>query len=267
MTQNIVDTPVPSLVQQAAGQFMILENIPSNYFLPHASLLPKESIRFFYLDQNWINALIDGMYSIGRVSDLGLNQDKQYFKDLQNAAWQWVQNSRPESSGARSSDPITGFLLHSTVVQEYPSMQVHAYLGGDSTAPTDEVPLLRLDHLTNDTLIGLFSGEFKFLAISKPPEMLHFGFEQTGINPVNQYANPTLYLNLRSLTPPNQGTETGRCVGWGMDANRRISASQLANCLKVSVSTTEMTSAEFALEMVGGATSVVFINKMSGGHE
>jgi hypothetical protein len=256
--KNIV---VPDAVKTFAGKLQLLETLPANYLIPLKEMLPTESIRFFYIDQNWINSLMDGMYSIGRLSELDTTQDAAYYTAIQQAAWTWVQQSRPEAANALSTDPITGFILHSSVVKQYPSMQVHAYSGGTATAPTNEIPLLRLDHLSDDTIIGLFSGTFQFLAISKPPEMLHFGFEieTTPTNVVNQYTDPSVYVMLRSLVEP-VGTETGNCIGWGTDANGRVAISQLAEALQTATQATEFSSAQFALEMIHGADTVVFIN-------
>ena len=62
------DVPIPSAVIRRFSQFKLLEGIPFHYLVPHPGMLPEESIKFFYLDPNWVNALIDGAYSIGRYS-------------------------------------------------------------------------------------------------------------------------------------------------------------------------------------------------------
>jgi hypothetical protein len=257
----LAEIDVPQAVKTFVGKLQVLESVPSNYLVPLADMLPKESLRFFYLDQNWIECLIDGAFSVGRVSELDHSQDAAYLDALLQAAWEWVQESRPEAAGVSSSDPITGFVLRSRVVKHYASMQVHAYSGGTPMAPSGKVPLIRLDHLAEDVLLGLFSGQFKYLALSKPPEMLHFGFEVEPTGTVrNQYSNPTLYVYLRKPSDPSVGTETGDCVGWGTDDNRRVRVSQLAGALKTALAAHTFTSSEFALEMIHGADTVVFIN-------
>ena len=49
----------------------MLEGVPFNYLVPDERMLPPESIRFFHVDQDWIDALIDGAFSIGRATVSG----------------------------------------------------------------------------------------------------------------------------------------------------------------------------------------------------
>ena len=59
---------IPSDVRQWLARLRLLENVPFAYFVPDALLLPPESIRFFYLDRAWTDALILGALSVGTVS-------------------------------------------------------------------------------------------------------------------------------------------------------------------------------------------------------
>ena len=108
--------PIPDEVKAFMGRLRILESIPTNYLVPAPEMLPAESIRFFNVDKNWVNSLIDGAYSIGRVSELDREQDQAYLAAILHAAWNWVKESRPEASEACCKDPITGFILRSTLV-------------------------------------------------------------------------------------------------------------------------------------------------------
>lgn len=42
------------------------------------AMLPPESIRFFYLDNSWLDALIDGAFGIGRNLSDGDQNSGQY---------------------------------------------------------------------------------------------------------------------------------------------------------------------------------------------
>ena len=46
----------------------LLEQVPFCYLVPDSLLLPPESIRFFYVDRNWTDALIQGALSVGTVN-------------------------------------------------------------------------------------------------------------------------------------------------------------------------------------------------------
>ena len=41
---------------------------PFSYLVPDADLLPPESIRFFYLDRDWTDALVQGALSVGTIT-------------------------------------------------------------------------------------------------------------------------------------------------------------------------------------------------------
>ena len=53
------------------GSLAGLHGVPFSYLVPDERMLPPESIRFFHLDPNWIDALIDGAFSIGRAAASG----------------------------------------------------------------------------------------------------------------------------------------------------------------------------------------------------
>jgi hypothetical protein len=47
------------------ARLALLHGVPFRHLVPDERMLPVESVRFFYLDPNWIAALIDGALSIG----------------------------------------------------------------------------------------------------------------------------------------------------------------------------------------------------------
>ena len=57
---------VPEQISKWLGRLRLLKGVPFNYLVPDERMLPPESIRFFYLDINWIDSLLDGAFSIGR---------------------------------------------------------------------------------------------------------------------------------------------------------------------------------------------------------
>ena len=42
----------------------LLEAVPFQYLVPAEEMLPTETIRFFHIDRNWVDALIDGAMSV-----------------------------------------------------------------------------------------------------------------------------------------------------------------------------------------------------------
>ncbi|WP_344809261.1 hypothetical protein [Microlunatus ginsengisoli] len=102
--------PVPAAIVDWLGRLHTLLGVPFGYLLPDEEMLPPESIRFFRLDEAWIEALIDGAFSLGR--------------DLTAAAGAG-SGARPEALG---SGPLGGNeALH-------PSVAIDSVLIGPITA-------------------------------------------------------------------------------------------------------------------------------------
>ena len=62
------DNVVPRELRRFMARLRLLHGVPFNYLVPDAQLLPIETIRFFYIDRAWTDALVQGALSIGTVS-------------------------------------------------------------------------------------------------------------------------------------------------------------------------------------------------------
>jgi hypothetical protein len=62
----VIFSELPSDLVEYASYLQLLSEIPFPYLVADMSQLPVESIRFFYIDTNWVNALVSGAFSIGR---------------------------------------------------------------------------------------------------------------------------------------------------------------------------------------------------------
>ena len=115
------------------ARLVLLYPVPFHYLVPHQSLLPSESLRFFHLDDNWVDALVDGAFSIAvRTID---NKRKEYRAELQATLSRIVyqhrlrlQGKNPEwqPSETYMQIPKSGFLLRSRVVTGWPGVEVTA---------------------------------------------------------------------------------------------------------------------------------------------
>jgi hypothetical protein len=177
------------------GRLKLLYGCPINYLVPDEGMLPPESIRFFYLDDNWINALADGAFSIGR----NLTYTEQQTPDMaQDTATQPIANSGAQSASAISRakalgveskvsvsfQTVSGFLLRSSVIRDYPGLGVNPY--PEDGTPDHQDPkqikllnILRMERLgaDSDTLICLVEGDIFRVDIHEAPEALHYGLD------------------------------------------------------------------------------------------
>lgn len=164
----------------------LLYGVPFVNLVPDARMLPKESLRFFFVDPNYLEALIAGALSIGMQS----SRD-QVFQSLMHgsvsAASQraalLVRDKRmrraPQTANVQMKADVAqtgqaGFLLRSAVVADWPGLEVRAY---SDTGGTQQLKLARMDRLAPDLLLCLFPQTTARIEISEPKEGLAFGHE------------------------------------------------------------------------------------------
>jgi hypothetical protein len=130
----------------------LLEGVPFNYLVPDPRMLPKESIRFFHLDKLWVECLLDGAFSVGRVISSDLDRERT----------QHAQGDSPiriaqhaDSGKGLPEEIVTGVLIRSEVVAGWPDLQVdgYAFLDLGDARKEDETIQKIVNHLnTVETL-------------------------------------------------------------------------------------------------------------------
>ena len=149
-------------------------------------MLPPESIRFFYLDMNWVDSLIDGAFSIGRnltktENDHTNNLDTAVMPAMHQHVRESALSIRAEALGLPppivSLQVVSGFLLRSTIVNAYRGIGANVYpQRRDSPCSTSCVfePLGE----NSDTLLCLVDGDAYKVDIHEAPEHLHYGIDK-----------------------------------------------------------------------------------------
>ena len=180
----------------------VLEGVPFNYLVPDEHMLPPESIRFFHVDQNWIDALIDGAFSIGRttVSEQSLEATHApVARALARSTPRRRAVNRPLASSAAAPAPVSGFLLRSQAVAGWPNLRVKGYRDTGAAGPVTNT--VRIAHLSSDTMLCLFDGIVASMSLQEPPEQLHHGVEGP---------NGGYYTTLRSVTGGPEPVKAGQ---------------------------------------------------------
>jgi len=168
------------------ARLVMLYPVPFHYLVPHASLLPPESVRFFHLDDNWIDALVDGALSLA-AHVLPADQDISARKDLQKTLSKIVyqhrlrlQGKNPEAAPSENymEIPKSGFLLRSSIVTNWPGVEVTAIT---SVAPDQTFPkILRFEPVADGVLFCLARGSMDQLIFREALEGLTFGVSSRG---------------------------------------------------------------------------------------
>ncbi|HEY0405689.1 MAG TPA: hypothetical protein VGC89_08165 [Pyrinomonadaceae bacterium] len=268
---------MPQTIQDWLGKLCLLYGLPFNYLVPHESMLPEESIRFFFIDHNWLDSLVDGAFSIGTHS----SRDTKLLQGLVTAIREAADVAMPlvRSSLKAQAPPetvqigatMTGLLLRSALVSGWPGLEVKAYgQPGDATADKLALlPLLRMDRLATDVLLCIFSGLPERVEINEPLESLHFGIEPgvgTPLGKANGVIVPRSVGSDPSPAAPPAGTPLTTdenlwvAAVWRQQAGantRVLNVSALRDALNAGLSKLgaipsghQISPAEFAIQMV-----------------
>ena len=162
--------------------------MPFAYLVADAALLPPESIRFFYLDRAWTDALVQGALSVGTVTTAdraaarGAVPDRPRRGRRGGAACPAARRREPCRQGRAGT--VTGFLLRSRLVSGWPGLHVRAYrseLGQDDddidprVRPATRLKLLRLERLAPAVLLVAVRRRPAVVHVEEPRQGIQFG--------------------------------------------------------------------------------------------
>ena len=159
----------------------LLYPVPFSHLVPDPRLLPVESIRFFYVDPDWIDALQAGACSIAIHNSGDVAAFTALHPKLTEAVTQKTRQRsvrRYENAGANPV-PIrmSGMLIRSELVPSCPALVIAATLSGSP------VNLHRNDCPSKNVRLCLFDGIPDTVSLAEPYQGLLFGVEDNGIVP------------------------------------------------------------------------------------
>ncbi|HEX8741662.1 MAG TPA: hypothetical protein VF712_00875 [Thermoleophilaceae bacterium] len=175
---------LPDQIVEWLAQTALLEGVPFSNLVPDERMLPVESVRFFYLDPNWIDALIDGALSAGIQSSRDSLLHRLLRDPLHDAVDAAIVEVRdklravPPNENPPPPGSLAGFVLRSALVSGWPGLQVRAYSTADSAKPMKP---LRLERVAPGVMIGIYPDVPVRLELNEPSEGLVFGVEPEGV--------------------------------------------------------------------------------------
>ena len=237
----------------------LMDGVPFAYLVADTALLPEESIRWFYVDRRWTDALVQGALSVGTVNSDDRTQLTAEYPNIRESLDRAERNQRRRTGSMwldGPAGPVSGFILRSRAVSGWPALHVRAF--NVDPAQGDEAPfeegdpqrmrLLRLERLAPAVLLCLFDGIPTVVHVEEPRQGVQFGFdprEQDG--------------QLRPTLRPRNATTIEYLGGADIDVPFRAGASgvediqQLERRLKARPGTGAgdgLSSAEYALQLV-----------------
>ncbi len=215
----------PDILKFLAGLRM-LQGVPFNNLVPDTELLPNESIRFFFLDRAWTDALVQGALSVATANTVERAQLEQLYPTIEaeiDDAERRFRAPGGEPVMGGSAGQVSGFLMRSAAVAGWPGMHVRAYR--TEPAANDEqvlpethasrIKLLRLERLAPAVLLALFDGIPSVVHIEEPRQGLQFGTR------LSQSGNGQF-----SATVPARNVRSGKYVnaaGVELQGNQNVS--------------------------------------------
>jgi hypothetical protein len=254
----------------------LLIGVPFETLVPHASMLPVESVRFFHIDSNWLDALLEGALGIGVESSRDLAYQKLMKDTIRAAVCKATRGKRPalvkEAGGALRSDnsstvdpqKMTGMLLRSALVSGWRGLEVNGYR---KIAPTKNDPaapdigewiqplrIERLDGPDGNILLCLWPEVPAVVTIDEPHEGVAFGFEDAPLDVPRPNANRYLYL--RQMSAKDYGilypkdSKKYIDVQPYMDDAQKLKISELRTRIQSDLGGTALNIRDFAVQMV-----------------
>jgi len=162
---------MPERLEAFLNDIRLLRRIPLSYLVPDPNLLPPESIRFFHVNQTWIDRVIDGVFSTTNIGTVDFHYSLTTLQLIRTTI-------DPAPNG------MTGLLIRSELTRRWPKMLVRAFktaIAGvdddETTNPAASIPVLRAEPISRDIFIALFAGQPKRVHIREPFEGVRFGVE------------------------------------------------------------------------------------------
>ena len=223
------EAEMPPYMENFLAHLRVLVGVPFEYLIADPRLLPDESIRFFYLDRSWTDRLADGAIAVGKIGtreqahhqahapavSQQLDLTERIVRSVQRGLDSFANLKAANDNNQQPADIVTGFVLRSAAVANWPHMDVRAY-SEDIPEPLDpavdanlarQLVLLRLERLSPSVMIALFQGIPQLVYLEEPHHAMQFGVntnlrggleidlrkkdgEQVRVDPNNPKSNP-----------------------------------------------------------------------------
>lgn len=178
---------IPDRLRTWLTDVRLLRGVPLACLVPDADLLPPESIRFFHVDQTWVDRIVDGIFAAANTGTVDFVFSYSMLRlirealDLELTALAAAQVPGTAWTG---DQPMTGMLIRSELARRWPDMIVRAYTS--SSNMNSPMPVLRAESISKDIYIALFAGQPAMVHVREPNVGTRYGVEPRS-NPTQQH--------------------------------------------------------------------------------
>lgn len=249
---------VPDGARSWLAALRLLSGVPFQHIVADERLLPPESVRFFYVDRAWTDALVQGALAVGAVTDADralLQQLYPAVRDDLDQAERLVRVTGGEGETG-TADALTGMLLRSQAVSGWPGIHVNAYRAevADTSPQADpsRLQLMRLETLAPSVLLAIFDGVPEIVHVDEPRHGVQFGVDEDGgSGPGNWSYTLTVRRNAAADGDLSESTAPGDRIQVPFRANAPgvLDMTALQQQIVARIGGTA-TASEFALQMI-----------------
>lgn len=210
---------------------MFLAGVPAHYLITDPSHLEYESLRFFHIDPNWVDAMVDGALSL--ANHMGDDKDRVAIKTALN---DYIK-SKPALQPHAPQIPTYGFYLRSDLVTMFPDLKVTTLPEPPKGIRPQRAPLLRHEIVIDGVMLGLLdrlpgSKDFTGLVFTQPPHQQRFAAgrgldtkrikidlrRQYTVNETIREQDPNRHEVLEQIR--KSSTDTDNWFIWGNDSGK-----------------------------------------------
>lgn len=199
------------------AKLLLLYPVPAEDLIPHSALLDQESVKFFFIDKNWQRALYDGATSIGLYSTRQSAYNKKVrsllYKETENALYEYRASLYGMEPPQDRQGILSGFLVRAQMTSQWPTSSVSA-----KDKEGNELPILRMEHITEEILIVIFDGIASLIVVNEPEEGIALVLDQEELEVYRDNGSVLL------LEPDNSGGMVSKCA-----KNQGISVEQMGS--------------------------------------
>jgi hypothetical protein len=286
-TAPLPDRATPPELRSFLAGLRLLQSIPFAYLAPDSALLPTESIRFFYLDRAWTDAVVQGALSVGTVNSSDRAQLEKMYPTIRDEIDEEERLVRLPGGEAVQQGPaglVTGFLLRSRAVAGWPGLHVRAYSSEPATRDDEIIPesdprrikVLRMERLAPAVLLVLLDGLPAVVHIEEPRQGVQFGVREFVASGSPNALSATVPARDTATSsdvevPPNSGNKVPVTIPFrsgspGVVDMKALVANFVAEDARIHVGS-DLDSAELALQMIRFPYRQVFGDQTLGGGE
>ena len=153
-----------------------LGGIPSQYLIPEPAFLPPESLRFFHINDFWLDCFIDGALSVANHLETDDDETRRQIKVVFN---QYL-GTPVSRAGYKPQIPSYGFAIRSNLIKVMPDMRITvAWKPNKNGAQVadDRAPVCRWTKWDDQTLFCLLDRqpeELDSIILAQPPHQQRF---------------------------------------------------------------------------------------------